>query len=274
MSFRMTAQATGAMNQLQQQMDITAHNLANSNTTGYKERQVEFSELMSQHLNNLTPAAQTGPRLTPDGIREGIGARLGAVNSNTQLGSIQETDRDLDSVLLNEQHYFQVQVEENGQQEIQYTRDGSFYLQPVANGTDMMLVTSEGHPVQGTNGVIQFSADQVDHLQIADNGDIIVQRAGENEVVGSLAITNIPMSRSLETVGENRFRVPEGIELEGIAQAVQGEDRMLQSGALEQSNVSTQEQMTQLISAQRAYQFNARTVTMSDQMQGLINQLR
>src|SRR5690625_200742 len=274
MSFRMTAQATGAMNQLQQQMDITAHNLANSNTTGYKERQVEFSELMSQHLNNLTPAAQTGPRLTPDGIREGIGARLGAVNSNTQLGSIQETDRDLDSVLLNEQHYFQVQVEENGQQEIQYTRDGSFYLQPVANGTDMMLVTSEGHPVQGTNGVIQFSADQVDHLQIAENGDIIVQRAGENEVVGSLAITNIPMSRSLETVGENRFRVPEGIEIEGIAQAVQGEDRMLQSGALEQSNVSTQEQMTQLISAQRAYQFNARTVTMSDQMQGLINQLR
>lgn len=274
MSFRIMTQATGMMNQLQQQMDVLAHNLANSDTAGYKERQVEFSELLSQHINNLTPAAQTGERITPDGIREGIGAKLGAINNNTQFGSIQETNRDLDSALLQEQHYFQVLVEENGQEEIQYTRDGSFYLQPVGNGTNMMLVTSDGYPVQGINGTIQFSTDQVEHLQITDNGDIIVQRAGENEVVGSLAIAEITMSRSLEAVGDNRFRVPEGLGEEQIVEAVVGEGNLVQSGALEQSNVSIQEQMTQLMNAQRAYQLNARSVTMSDQMQGLVNQLR
>lgn len=262
------------MNQLQQKMDTIAHNLANSNTTGYKERQSQFSNILSQQVNNLTPADQAGPRRTPDGIREGIGARLGAIHSNLNIGHIQQTDRELDSVLLNEWHYFQVQAEHNGQQEVQYTRDGSFYLQPVGDGADMMLVTKEGLPVLGINGVIQFSGDQVEHLQISENGDIIVQRAGQNEVVGTLALVEAMLPRALEAVGENQFRVPQEFNLNDVLQGVPGGENLLQSGALEMSNVSIQDQMTELINAQRSYQMNARSVTMSDQMQGLVNQLR
>lgn len=274
MSFHITSLATTTMNQLQQKMDMIAHNLANSNTTGYKERQSQFSNILSQQINNLTPADQAGPRRTPDGIREGIGARLGGIHHNLQIGSIQETGRELDNVLLNEQHYFQVQADYNGQEEVQYTRDGAFYLQAVGDGSDMMLVTKEGLPVLGENGVIQFSGEEVDRLHIDENGDIIVQRAGQTEVVGTLAIVEATLPRALESVGENQFRIPQEFELNDIFQAIPGGANLLQNGALEMSNVSIQEQMTELINAQRSYQMNARSVTMSDQMQGLVNQLR
>lgn len=271
-------QATGTMNQLQQQIDMIGHNMANSNTPGYKERHAEFANILSQQINNLTPSNQAGPRLTPDGIRQGIGSRLGAIHSNDQIGSLEETGRALDSALLQPNHYYQVQVERNGEQEVQYTRDGSFYLQPVGNGDDMMLVTKDGHPVYGDNGIIQFSTANVDHLQIANNGDIIVQRAGQNEVVGSIAIAQISLSNVLETTGDNLFRLTDmealGLNQNEIVQTVPTGANLVKGGALEMSNVSIQEQMTQLINAQRAYQFNARSVTMSDQMLGLVNQLR
>jgi len=275
MSFRMASLATSTMNQLQNQMDMIAHNLANSNTTGYKERQAQFSNILSQQINNLTPADQAGPRRTPDGIREGIGAQLGATHVNTGIGAIQETNRELDVALLQENHFFQVQAEHNGQQEVQYTRDGSFYLQPIGNGQNMMLVTKDGLPVLGENGAaIQFSGNNVQQLHINENGNIIVQRAGQNEVVGTLAISEAILPRSLEAVGDNQFRIPENVELNDVIQAAQAEANMLQSGALETANVNMQDQMTQLINAQRSYQMNARSVTMSDQMQGLISQLR
>ncbi len=276
MSFRMSSLAAGTMNQLQQKMDMIAHNLANSNTVGYKERQTEFSDLLSQQINNLTPADQAGPRLTPDGLREGMGARLGAINSNLEMGSIQVTERELDNVLRNEKHLFQVQAEHNGQQEVQYTRDGSFYLQPVGNGDDMMLVTQDGLPVLGQNGTIQFSGADVEQIQMDEAGNLYVKRAGqvEDEIVGTLALSEATFPRALETVGDNLFRIGEEFANNNVMQAVQNDDRVIQNGAIEMSNVSMQDQMTDLINAQRSYQMNARSVTMSDQMQGLINQLR
>src|SRR5699024_1490090 len=104
MSFRMMSLATTTMNQLQEKLDTIGHNLANSNTTGYKERQVEYSDMLSQQINNVTPADQARPRLTPDGIRQGMGARLGAINNKLDMGSIQKSDRELDNVLLQENH--------------------------------------------------------------------------------------------------------------------------------------------------------------------------
>lgn len=276
MSFRMSSLAAGTMNQLQQKMDMIAHNLANSNTVGYKERQTEFSDLLSQQINNLTPADQAGPRLTPDGLREGMGARLGAINSNLEMGSIQVTERELDNVLRNEKHLFQVQAEHNGQQEVQYTRDGSFYLQPVGNGDDMMLVTQDELPVLGQNGTIQFSGADVEQIQMDEAGNLYVKRAGqvEDEIVGTLALSEATFPRALETVGDNLFRIGEEFANNNVMQAVQNDDRVIQNGAIEMSNVSMQDQMTDLINAQRSYQMNARSVTMSDQMQGLVNQLR
>ena len=277
MSLRVMGQAAVTMNQLQHQMDMIGHNLANSQTAGYKSRQAEFSNMLTQQIANLTDPENARGRLTPDGIRIGSGARLGTINNNLSLGSIQQTDRALDTVLLNENHFYQIQVDENGEQNIRYTRDGSFYLQPVNNGADVMLVTKDGHPVIGTNGPIQFAAN-FDSIHIAEDGRVVVQRGSQTQDVGAIAVAEINNPRILEAIGENLFQLPNeadiGLNVNDIVQIVPQDTVRMQNQALEMSNVSIQEQMTQLINAQRSYQFNSRSISMADQMQGLINQIR
>ena len=101
MSLRTMSQAAVTMNQLQNQIDMIGHNLANSQTTGYKTRQAEFSSLLSQQITNMTDPENARGRITPDGIRIGTGARLGSINNNLSLGAIKNTDRALDTLLLN-----------------------------------------------------------------------------------------------------------------------------------------------------------------------------
>lgn len=276
MSIRAMGQAAVTMNQLQKQLDIIGHNLANSQTAGYKSRQAEFSSLLFQQMNNLTDPENARGRVTPDGIRVGTGARLGAINNQLGIGAVQTTNRDLDTMLLNEYDFFQVEVMENGANEIRYTRDGAFYLNPV-NDTEVMLVTRDGHPVIGTNGPIQFNRN-FDGIDINEDGTIVVKRGADTEVVGTLNVVRIDRPRILEAAGDNYFRLPDldalGYNFGDIVNAIPVGERIIQSKALEMSNVSIQDEMTRLITAQRSYQFNARTITMADQMQGLINQLR
>src|SRR5699024_9309744 len=160
--------------------------------------------ILSQQINNLTPVEQAGPRLTPDGIRQGMGARLGAINNKLDMGSIQKSDRELDNVLLQENHLFQVQAEHKGEEAGQYTLDGYIYLNETGTGNNVMLVTKEGQPILGQNGPIEFSANQVTKIQIEDDGSVFVQRNNlpEWEIVGTLALTEAVLPRSLEAVGD------------------------------------------------------------------------
>src|SRR5699024_7946530 len=108
------------------------------------------------------------------------------------------------------------------------------------------------------------------------DGSVLVQRNNQSEWenVGILALTEAVLPRSLEAVGDNQFRVPDELNETDILQAVAPEGQLLENGAIEMSNVSIHDQMTERINAQRSYQMNERTVTMGDEMQGLVNQLR
>jgi len=276
MSIRSMNQATTTMNQLQKQLDIIGNNMSNSSTTGYKSRQAEFSSLLFQQMNNMThPENQTG-RLTPDGIRTGLGARLGAVNMSNALGSINQTDRDLDAALLNENHFFEIQGNAG---EALFTRDGSFYLQPVNNNTEVELVTKNGDSVLGSDGnPIRFASAGIDQIQIEEDGTIMVTRGQQTENVGEISIVSIDNPRILEANGDNNLRLPNedesGLGYADIVGAANTGGKLLQSGALEMSNVDISNQMTDLISAQRSYQMNARSISTADDMQSLVNQLR
>lgn len=269
-------QAAVTMNQLQKQMDTIGHNLSNSQTAGYKSRQAEFSSLLFQQINNLTDPENARGRTTPDGIRVGTGARLGAINNQLALGAMQTTGRDLDAMLLNEYDFFQVLVQENGVDEVRYTRDGSFYLSAVGDD-EVLLVTGDGRPVSGVDGPIQFNGN-FDNIHINDNGAIVVQRGTETEVVGTLDVVRIERSRILEAAGDNLFRFPNvdalGLDIAELVAGVPQGEKVIENKVLEMSNVRLEDEMTRLITAQRSYQFNARTISTADQMQGLVNQLR
>lgn len=277
MSLRIMGQAATTMNQLQKKLDVIGHNLANSETNGYKTRTTEFGALLFQQINNLNDPENARGRITPDGIRVGTGARLGAINNNLAIGAMKTTGRELDTMLLDERHYFQYRIQENGVDEIRYTRDGAFYLSPIGNGETVELVTSEGYPIYGTNGPIQFQSD-FDAIHINERGDIILTINAEESTVATLAIAEITRPRILEATGENGFRLPDlaalGYNFNDIVRAPANDTHLVQNQVLEMSNVAIQDEMTQLIIAQRSYQMNARSITTADQMQGLINQLR
>jgi flagellar basal-body rod protein FlgG len=270
-------QAAVTMNQLQNKLDLIGNNLANSQTNGYKSREADFSSLLTQQINNVNHPQNADGRLTPDGIRAGSGARLGSINMNMAQGAIKETGRELDTALVQPNYFFQVEVTENGETETRYTRDGAFYLNPVNDNQDVMLTNANGDPVMGVNGPVMIAAG-FDSITIQPDGQITVQRGNMAENAGAIAVTEVVRPRLLEAAGENNFRLPDvealGFDPGEILQVPAGDQDLLRSGALENANVDLARQMSDLLQTQRAYQFNARTISMGDEMKGLINQLR
>ncbi|CQR46182.1 Flagellar basal-body rod protein FlgG [Paraliobacillus sp. PM-2] len=274
---RMAVQAAVTMGQLQHKLDVVSHNVANVDTTGYKSRAAQFSSLLTQQIDNLSDEqANALGRLTPDGIRLGSGAKVGQTQINLALGSIKETDRGLDIALLEDNHLLQVDVTENGVTERRFTRDGTLYLNKINDG-EVMLTNAEGHPMVGQNGAIVLAAGMED-VSISENGFVQVTRNGQTAVEGQLELVEAIRPQFLEAAGDNQFRLPDVTETAyneaDIIQEVAFADVALQNGAIETSNVDLTSQMTEMLQTQRAYQFNARTISMHDQMRGLVNRLR
>ncbi|WLV24168.1 flagellar hook-basal body protein [Aciduricibacillus chroicocephali] len=267
-------QAAVTMGQLQNKLDLIGNNLANTNTAGYKGKQSDFSSLLYREINNLTAPENAVGRLSPDMIRTGTGARLGAISLNMSQGTVKETGRTLDAALNKKNLLFQVQQTRNGNTETLYTRDGSFYLNPANQNGDLMLVTKDGDPVLGKNGPIVIQPGFQD-VAFKSNGDIVVTRNGEQQVEGQLDVVEAVRPRFLESASGNMFRLPESANANEIIRPIAGGDEeLLTGGALEMANVDIAKELTDMTSAQRAYSFNARTLTMGDQMEGLVNQLR
>lgn len=270
---RSMIQASVTMGQLQQKLDLIGNNLSNSNTTGYKSRNSNFSSLLVQQIDNLDDEQATRNRQTPDGVRIGSGARLGHTNIDLRQGSLQNTGRELDVALLEDNHMFQVQVPTENGTETQYTRAGNFYLNPLDNG-QLLLTNNEGNPVMGEDGSPITIDDGFDGLSITENGGISITRGEQQVVEAQIDVVEAIRPRILEATGENRFRIPDEVPANGIFADVAFNDQQMQSQTLEASNVDMSKELTDMLMAQRAYQFNAKSISTSDQMMGLVNQLR
>jgi flagellar basal-body rod protein FlgG len=274
--------AANTMNQLQQQLDVISHNIANINTNGYKKRETNFGELLVQQFNNL-PREQAN-RLTPDGVRYGVGAKLAETSVVLKQGTVIDTGRPLDVALTKEDQFFRVLVQaENGAETIRYTRDGAFYLSPSAdNPNQLMLVTSDGYPVLDSNNEPILVNDSFKDIQISNTGTVRVTAPnGEITQTFDLGITTILRPQLLESIGENLYGLPDLNELNvnetDIAVNLIGNLRGqigIRPSALEQSNVDLTTEMTEMMITQRSYQMNAKSISLSDQMMGLINGIR
>lgn len=271
--------ATNTLNQIQHQLDLIGNNLSNAGTHGYKTNNGSFHELLYQQFNN--DKADRAPRQSPLGIRYGTGAVLGQTQMNWKVGALQQTGRELDFALTEPKQYFTIiKPGANGDQTV-YTRQGNFYITPIADG-QVMLVNGEGYPVVDTNGATITFNDNVRSYAVHDGG--ILQVTHNDETVETIELGIIRMERPnlMTRLSSTDFAVPTnlaelGVTEEEIMTNMQGAERNqigLAGGALEMSNVRMEKEMTDLITAQRSYQFNARSVTIADQMLGLINSIR
>jgi flagellar basal-body rod protein FlgG len=274
--------AANTMAQLGQQLNVISNNIANSNTTGFKRRETNFGELLAQQFTNLPNDKAT--RLTPNGVRYGVGARLAETNLVLAQGALTKTDRALDVALAKEGQFFRVLVQgENGAQEIGYTRSGAFYLTPSAeNPNELMLVTSDGHPVLDENNAPILLPEGFKNIAISNNG-AITATASDGRVIrrANIGITTILRPQLLQSAGDNIFTLPDLNELNvneaDVAVNMTGNLRnqiSMTQGALEQSNVDLGTELTDMMITERSYQLNARAISLSDQMLGLINGIR
>ena len=273
--------ATNTLSQLQKQMDVISHNIANVDTTGYKKQSATFTDLLVQQFQNQPDVASETGRLTPNGIRQGSGAKLAQIMTVMTQGGLKSTERELDAAFTKEGQVFRISVQTETGMDVQYTRDGSFYLTPVSNN-ELMLVTSNGNPILDENNDLIVINGQAKEYKIDPNGSMIVSMANGNMQSFNLGVSLVNKPQFLELKGNNLLGLPENIAdlnvgIDEIITELNGQDRdqiSIEQGSLEQSNVDLSKEMTDLIQVQRSYQFQTRSINMADQMMGLINGIR
>jgi flagellar basal-body rod protein FlgG len=275
---RIMLNATNTMNQLQKQLDLIGHNVANVDTIGYKSRAASFQELLVQQVNNQPLTQYETVRQTPNGIRVATGAGLSQTKLNLTQGALKSTERMLDFAMTKEDQFFTVQVTENGETSTQYTRNGVFYLSPI-NNEEVMLVTSAGHPVLDSNEQPIIFPENVKELKLQPGGVISAALTDGQAVARELGMAQVIRPQMLEARPGSLYAVPDAavVNPDDIIRTVQGPERNgigLQQGMLEQSNVDLSSELTEMTLMQRNYQFNARSVQFADQMMGLVNGLK
>ena len=275
--------ASNSLGQIQQALDVVSSNIANADTNGYKRQVANFSSLLYQNINNQKNEGAEVGRLTPNGIRLGVGAKVSQVQAQTTQGALITTNRSLDVAFGKENQLFKVLAQDEFSSNVRYTRDGALYLSPLAeDNTEVMLVNADGYPVLDENeNTITFSG-QFKEITFTPNGEMVVEMNDGSTESRFLGIVEAKKPQFLENVGGNLLDLPQNMEALNVAQEdilteMTGDLRQevsLNQGMLEKSNVSMADEMTGLITLQRSYQFQSRAVSIADQMLGLINGLR
>ena len=246
--------ATGMAAQ-QTNVETIANNLANMNTTGFKQQRAEFQDLLYQNIQ--TPGAQTSDQGTyaPNGIQIGAGVRTAAIYRVTTQGDLKSTSNPYD-VAVQGSGYFRIQQADGTDA---YTRSGNFSLSPQGQ-----LVTQDGLVVQPGIAIPQNTIS----VTINAQGQVNATVAGNNtpQTVGQLELTRFPNEAGLNAIGSNLLlETPaSGSPQAGVPGSVGY--GTIQQGYLKTSNVNSVDEITALITAQRAYEMNSKVISAADQM--------
>lgn len=254
--------ATGMLAQ-QTNVEVISNNIANMNTTAYARRRAEFSDLLYQNIRRPGSTSSDTGTIVPAGVQLGLGVRTGAVYRISEQGSLQNTENTLD-IAVRGKGYFQILLPGG---DTAYSRDGSFQLSPTGE-----IVTHDGYTVQP--GIV-IPQDAVD-VTINASGEVLVKLDGQvnPQNVGQIQLSTFSNEAGLEAIGQNLFlETPaSGAPVQGVP-STPGYGDVLQ-GFLESSNVNIVSEITDLISAQRAYEMNSKVIKASDEMLGTVNQIR
>ncbi|MFB0830121.1 flagellar hook-basal body protein [Brevibacillus laterosporus] len=276
--------STSGLHAVQQMLDVTSNNIDNVNTVGFKGSSADFSELLSDTMAKQ-PVKDQVNRNTPAGISIGSGVKLGMTRTNLKQGGVLTTEVPTD-LMIEGDGMFMVRkqmMDENGQvifrngrpvEEYYATRNGNFHLQKNANER-YNLLTATGEVLVDASGIeIDIDDPQGGQITVNDHGEILVN--GKSASISTIPLFKIKNQDRYERVGQNNLRITNNAaDLAGMTRIdyASGEGQLRQ-GMLETSNVELNHEMTQLMLAQRAYQFNARALSISDQMMSTANMLR
>ncbi|WP_085723384.1 flagellar basal-body rod protein FlgG [Pseudomonas sp. R37(2017)] len=237
-----------------------SNNLANVSTTGFKRDRAEFQDLLYQ-IKRQPGAQSTQDSELPSGLQLGTGVRIVGTQKNFSSGSLQTTEQPLD-IAIDGRGFFQI-LQPDGT--TSYTRDGTFHLD--SNG---QIVNASGFALEPAI-VIPNDAQT---FTVGRDGTVSITVAGNPaaQVIGNLQTADFINPAGLQAVGNNLFleTAASGAPQVGTP-GLNGFGSTLQN-TLETSNVSTVEEMVNMITTQRAYEMNSKVISTADQMLSFVTQ--
>lgn len=253
--------AASGMNAQQLNMDVIANNLANVNTNGFKRGQASFQDLMYQTTRAAGSSTGAGNAQAPTGLEVGLGVRaVGVERIHTQGDQKAGGERDL---VIEGNGFFKVQLP-NGQ--FGYTRDGSFKVDNQGN-----LVTNDGYMLQPQITIPQGATA----ISISQDGTVTASLAdGTQSSPGRIQVANFANPAGLAAIGRNLLTVTPASGQEILGDAGANGLGTIRQGMTEMSNVKVVEEMVSMITAQRAYEVNSKSIQASDEMLQIANTLR
>ena len=261
----MRSLSIGATGMLAQQLnvEVISHNIANMNTTSYQRRRAEFQDLLYQNLRRVGSDSSDASTTVPVGVQVGLGVKTAAVYRITEQGNLTLTENPLD-VAINGEGYFRITLPSG---ETAYSRDGSFQLDG-----DGDVVTVDGFTVQPGLTVPPNAVD----ISVNASGEVLVSLDGVTAPsnIGQLELARFPNDAGLLAIGDNLFLETPASGGATVAAPGTAGFGTIQQGFLETSNVNVVEEITNLITAQRAYEMNSKVIETSDQMMSTLTNLR
>lgn len=236
---------SGMVNE-QNRMDVMTNNLANATTTGYKKEGTtsqSFDTVLAYRINDMSTGTSMANRIgsnTP-------GVKIGENYIDYTQGGFKATENTFDLALGGEGFFAVEFTSKSGETSTKYTRDGNFTL-----NTEGYLVTQDGDYVLDTNNR-RIRLDTLTDATVTEMG--IIQQNGRD--VARIQVTDFEDYDYLQRYGENFFE-----PLEGARQI--SSSATVNSGYLEQSNISVVSEMVNMISISRAYETNQKVITTYD----------
>ncbi len=251
--------ATG-MNAQQTNLEVIANNIANINTTGFKRARAEFSDLLYQTERLQGVPNRANSSVVPEGANIGLGVKTTAVRNLHVQGALTSTGNKFDLALMGN-GWFQI---EGADGQTLYTRAGAFNT----NATGQ-LVTVDGFTV--VPGVV-VPEDTVEVIVNA-TGQVFARIDGQLELsqLGQLSLANFANEAGLAPLGDNLFRETEASGPANVGAPGDPGFATVQQGYLEASNVDPVKEITELISAQRAYEMNSKVIQAADEMAAVVS---
>ncbi len=253
--------AASGMSAQQANLDTVANNLANSSTTGFRRRNLQFEDMMYQNL--VTPGAAQSTSTVSAGLQIGLGTHAVSTEVVNTQGDFNQTGNQLD-LAISGQGFFQVTRPDGT---IAYTRDGSFHL-----NSQGQMVTSNG---ESLNPAITIPTNATS-VTISQYGVVTATVPGQTQPsqLGQIQLATFPNAGGLSSIGGNLLQASgaSGTPVVDVPGGATGLGT-LQQGSLEASNVDVVEEFVQMVLAQRAYESNSKVIKTADDMYSQVNNM-
>jgi len=253
---------------------VIAHNIANSETVGFKKSSAQFADLVAT-------GASTDPRRSP-----GIGATVAGITQDFVLGPLEQTGRSLDLAIDGDGFF---SLANPFSSDVTYTRNGNFRLTAGGEIEDAWGNRLQAYPVDPAGVPTSAIPADVDvpittpppasstltNVTIDVRGIVKAAYAdGTTLSVGMVALASFPAPNGLRAVGQTKWQPTGESGAAVLGRPGIGTYGEMMSGALERSNVDLAEEMVSLLTAQRNFQANARAIDTATQISQTVLNLR